>query len=241
MTGIEQTPDFIPAEVEERISRGINPYWHEHIRKVATKVIEKVLKSRQQLEVATLPSETADDAINRVEGEKFLELITADIIVKEHEDDGDLGLEDLIVRETAECEEVRRKILTEGFYDSSQVLDMLTIDKMELIRLIDRGSFVVVTDHDDLIFPSFQFSSPEARSLVERIEGARLKYQTPDPGAIRIPEIFRPYPSWDRTTWWFGMYDEKFMKDEPIGQRPVDLILNGRIQELADRLDVTLN
>ena len=229
------------AEIQERLDRGIDPFWHGFIRDRVAEDLQDINEETELIARNLLEGETIDDAMRRIDDrDLWFELLIAKETLEDYEEKGVDGTEMDVNQRVVMANELREKILSKGFTTADVVMGRSAIDEMELIRRINQGYYVVVADYDELLFPSFQFVSPEAERLVQRLGARQLKYQTPDPSVIRIPEVFNPWPSWARTAWWFGTFNNAFIEDDPDGQTDADMILAGRVREIAARLEIDL-
>lgn len=96
----------------------------------------------------------------------------------------DDGVADTLV--TGSLAQVREQLLREPYFEASEVRELLGIEVVE--PLIENGTLLAIKDHDDYLFPAFQFDH-ETNRPIETVSRVNVILDAPNDG-------------WGVTGWW---------------------------------------
>jgi hypothetical protein len=185
---------------EDRLAKGVDDYWRGYIEVAVDDRMREIAEAHQLLQ-----------RVDR--GDRFDEIdqVIAEEIVLSYEEEDRPARESLIRDALDEAARLRTSVLAGGVMSAEACCRALDIGEEELYALMRGGQLIAVADHQELLFPRFQFHSTEALHAVMRIG----KWQD------------ATYPSWLWASRWF------IPLDAHRGRSAAELIEAGKAQDLT--------
>lgn len=192
-----------------QLDLGIDQHWRSFIAEKVHRRLMLIERARRARAAARGGSIVAGNAQR---SEEALWEDSAVNILNRLESQADLSRDALINEATHDAEETRERVLEKGVVSLSTYAESARLPIGDAQVFLRTGRLVGVVDHEEILLPTFQFSSPEAQDFVGRVNR----------------EVAATYPSWLWTAWWCeGFYG-------PTKLSLADILLAGAVAQAEE-------